>query len=74
MFKYPSFFDKLAGTRTLRKQLGEGKTEDEIRRTWECDLQAYRRIRSRYLLYGEQDSVLLWHTENDHEVEKRRYE
>jgi len=47
------FFDLLAGTSSLRKQIEEGKTEAEIRATWQADLEAFREIRKKYLLYAE---------------------
>ena len=51
LFKYPAFFDKLAGTRELRRQIKSGKTEAEICETWEQDLAWFRGVRNRYLLY-----------------------
>lgn len=51
LFKYKSFFDKLAGTDELRKQLISGKTEQEIRQSWETDLSNYQKTRLKYLLY-----------------------
>lgn len=51
-FFLPSlFFDKLAGTDQLRKQLIEGKTETEIRKSWEPALSQYKEMRKKYLLY-----------------------
>jgi uncharacterized protein YbbC (DUF1343 family) len=47
------FFDTLAGTDELRKQIIEGKTESEIRASWQPKLDAYKRTRSKYLLYKE---------------------
>ncbi len=44
-------FDKLAGTDELRKQIIAGKTEDEIRRSWEPELAAFKKMRAKYLLY-----------------------
>lgn len=49
----PRFFDLLAGTPELRKQLLEGKTEAAIRATWQKELEQYRIIRTRYLLYPD---------------------
>ncbi len=46
-------FDLLAGTKALRSQLAEGLSEAEIRASWEADLEAYRRLRAKYLLYEE---------------------
>ncbi len=44
-------FDMLAGTNTLREQIESGLTEEEIRRSWESDLEAYKTMRFQYLLY-----------------------
>ncbi|WP_374165144.1 exo-beta-N-acetylmuramidase NamZ domain-containing protein [Arcticibacter sp. MXS-1] len=44
-------FDKLAGTASLRKQIIEGKTEEEIRKSWEPALSEYKSMRKKYLLY-----------------------
>ena len=46
-----NFFDKLAGTDQLRKQLVVGASEEEIRASWEPDLEKFRHIREQYLLY-----------------------
>ncbi|MDX1652655.1 MAG: DUF1343 domain-containing protein [Brumimicrobium sp.] len=45
------FFDKLAGSDVLRRQIIEGQTEDEIRESWEEDINKFKRIRKKYLLY-----------------------
>lgn len=50
-FFIESSFDRLAGTNQLRKQLIEGKTADEIRKTWKNDIENYLEIRKKYLLY-----------------------
>ena len=52
-FNSPSFFDKLVGNDQLRKQLADGLSEEEIRKTWLTDLTAYRIMRKKYLLYEE---------------------
>ena len=46
-----SFFDKLAGTDQLRKQLIEGKSSTEIRKSWQSKLANYKVLRKKYLLY-----------------------
>ncbi len=46
-----SFFDKLAGTNTLRLQLLAGKSDREIKASWEKDLTTFKEIRAKYLLY-----------------------
>lgn len=52
-FREDLFFDLLAGNRQLRGQIIEGKSEAEIRASWEEDLNLYRNIRKKYLLYPE---------------------
>lgn len=48
-----NFIDKLAGTDELRKQVLEGKTEAQIKQSWQKDLEAYKQIRKKYLLYED---------------------
>jgi uncharacterized protein YbbC (DUF1343 family) len=50
-FTSPSFFDKLAGTDQLRMQLMNGLSESAIRKSWSNDLNAYKQIRKKYLIY-----------------------
>jgi uncharacterized protein YbbC (DUF1343 family) len=47
------FFDKLAGTAKLREQLLAGWTEEQIRGSWISDLEGFKAIRKRYLLYPD---------------------
>jgi uncharacterized protein YbbC (DUF1343 family) len=44
-------FDKLAGTYDLKQQIIAGKSEEEIRRSWEPGLSQYKLVRKKYLLY-----------------------
>lgn len=44
-------FDKLAGVYSLKEQLIAGKSEKEIRASWEPELSQYKTIRKKYLLY-----------------------
>lgn len=48
-----NFFEKLAGTADLCKQLKEGKTEAEIKQTWQADLIEFKKKRKAYLLYKD---------------------
>ena len=48
-----NFFDKLAGTDQLRKQLVSGMDEESIRMSWQDDLEKFKSIREKYLLYPE---------------------
>ena len=50
---FNDFFDKLAGTNKLKQQIIAGQSEDEIRKTWQADLQIYKKTRWRYLLYAD---------------------
>ncbi|MDF9800389.1 uncharacterized protein YbbC (DUF1343 family) [Catalinimonas alkaloidigena] len=47
------FFDLLAGTEKLREQLTSGVTAQEIRRSWIDDLNQYKSMRKKYLLYED---------------------
>jgi uncharacterized protein YbbC (DUF1343 family) len=48
-----SFFNKLAGNNDLWQQIKAGKTEKEIRKTWEPKLTEFKAIRKKYLLYED---------------------
>lgn len=50
---FNDFFDKLAGNDLLRKQIIEGKSEEEIKSSWETDLKVFKDIRKKYLLYPD---------------------
>lgn len=52
-FTRPEFFDKLAGTDMLRKQIKAGMSEAEIRKSWQYDLDVYKQMRKKYLLYSD---------------------
>ncbi len=45
------FFDKLAGSDELRKQLISGKSEKDIRNSWKPDLESFSQIRDQYIIY-----------------------
>ena len=44
-------FDKLAGTSLLKEQIVAGKSEKEIRASWEPELGLFKQLREKYLLY-----------------------
>lgn len=48
-----NFFDKLAGNSTLRWQIINGRTEEEIRNSWQKGLIEFKKIRKQYLLYPD---------------------
>jgi len=50
---FTSYFEKLAGTDNLRKQIEEGLSEQEIRANWQEDIEAFKKIRKKYLLYTD---------------------
>ena len=50
---FSPFFDKLAGTGILKKQIREGMSAQDIRLSWEEDLKQFKIIRKKYLLYGD---------------------
>lgn len=50
---FNAFFEKLAGTAELRKQIEEGKTAEEIGLSWQPAVKDFKKIRKRYLLYKD---------------------
>lgn len=48
-----NFISKLAGNDQLAQQVKKGKTEVEIRKSWEPTLSRYKKIRKKYLLYKD---------------------
>ena len=52
-FNENGFFDKLAGTDKLRKQIISGMDEESIRASWEQGLEDFKLIRQKYLLYPD---------------------
>ena len=52
-FSRAEFFDKLAGTDELRKQIIAGLSEEEIKESWKEELQEYKAMRANYLLYDD---------------------
>ncbi|HEY6976552.1 MAG TPA: DUF1343 domain-containing protein [Chitinophagaceae bacterium] len=47
------FFNKLAGSNELMQQVIDGKTEEEIRNSWQQKLDAFKKVREKYLLYPD---------------------
>lgn len=52
---FTSFFDKLAGTDKLQQQIKDGWSEEKIKKSWEGDLNKFKIIRKKYLLYDDFD-------------------
>jgi uncharacterized protein YbbC (DUF1343 family) len=52
-----NFFNKginrLAGNDELMQQIKDGKTEEEIRKSWEPKLSEFKKIRKQYLMYAD---------------------
>jgi uncharacterized protein YbbC (DUF1343 family) len=48
-----SFFNKLAGNNDLWQQIKAGKSEKEIRASWQPKLEEFKTIRKKYLLYTD---------------------
>ncbi|WP_200976284.1 exo-beta-N-acetylmuramidase NamZ domain-containing protein [Echinicola sp. 20G] len=48
---FNNFFNKLAGSDQLKKDILAGKTEAEIKAGWQAGLDAYKSKREKYLLY-----------------------
>ena len=56
-FTRPEFFDKLAGTNTLREMIKIGKSAEEIKQSWAADLQKFKAQRRPYLLYPDVENI-----------------
>lgn len=52
-FSRPQWFDLLAGSKQLRFQIIRGFSEEEIRASWQPELEKYKQIRKKYLLYPD---------------------
>lgn len=48
---FNGFFTKLAGTKKLQQQIESGTSEEMIRKSWVKDLEAFKKMRIKYLLY-----------------------
>ena len=48
-----NFFDLLMGTTTVRQMIAEGKSAEEIKATWQADVELFKAQRRPYLLYAE---------------------
>ena len=51
------YFELLAGTPELRRQIEQGLSEEEIRASWQPGLKAYKAIREKHLLYPDFDAA-----------------
>ncbi|NLN19980.1 MAG: DUF1343 domain-containing protein [Firmicutes bacterium] len=50
-FEFRSYFDRLTGTDTVRRQLESGTDVDSIVDSWSPDLERFLRLREKYLIY-----------------------
>ncbi len=50
---FTPFFDKLVGDKLLKKMIVAGKQEEEIEKSWERSIIAFKQIRKKYLLYPD---------------------
>lgn len=50
---FSSFFEKLVGVDYIRKDIIAGKSAEEIRKKWACDVETFKQQRKPYLLYAE---------------------
>jgi len=50
---FNDFFDKLAGTTELKKQIETNLTEEQIRDSWSAKLTKFKIIRKKYILYPD---------------------
>jgi uncharacterized protein YbbC (DUF1343 family) len=48
---FSNYFNTLAGTDQLKKMILEGKTALEIEASWQTDLDSYKKLREKYLIY-----------------------
>ncbi|AZQ62333.1 DUF1343 domain-containing protein [Flammeovirga pectinis] len=46
------WMDLLSGTDALRLAIEEGQSEDQIKKSWESELQKYKQMRAKYLIYN----------------------
>ena len=50
---FNSYFDKLAGNDKLRKQIIAGTNEEVIRKSWKSDIDKFKKIRKKYIIYPD---------------------
>jgi uncharacterized protein YbbC (DUF1343 family) len=48
---FTSYFDKLAGNKILKEQIKQGMSEDQIKDSWREEINQYKSVRKKYLLY-----------------------
>ncbi len=50
---FKDYFKRLCGTDKVREMIEQGKSEEEIRKTWEKEIFEYKKKRKKYLLYED---------------------
>jgi len=50
---FNSYFEKLAGTSELRRQIEGGESEESIRKSWQTGIEQFKKIRAKYLIYPD---------------------
>lgn len=48
---FNNYFHLLSGDKQMQKDIENGKSADEIRASWEDDLEAFKTVRAKYLMY-----------------------
>jgi uncharacterized protein YbbC (DUF1343 family) len=48
---FKDYFRLLSGDKQLQRDIENGKAADEIRASWKDDLEAFKTVRSKYLMY-----------------------
>jgi uncharacterized protein YbbC (DUF1343 family) len=50
---FSKYFEQLSGTDSLRAQVIAGRSEAQIRASWQPKLDRFKQLRQKYLLYPE---------------------
>ena len=50
---FTPMFEKLIGVEYVRKMIIEGRSADDIEKMWQAELEEYKTLRSKYLIYNE---------------------
>jgi uncharacterized protein YbbC (DUF1343 family) len=53
----PDFMDKLSGSNEFKNMVNKNMREKEIKLSWKAELTEYQRIRKKYLLYPDSDTI-----------------
>ena len=50
---FTPMFEKLIGVDYVRRMIIEGQSAEEIEKMWQSELEEYKTLRRRYLIYNE---------------------